>query len=185
MLCSFLCCNELKSDTHTDTDTHTHTNIPGGTAVKNSSANAGRHGFDPWVGKILCSRKRQPTAVFLPGKLHGQSSLAGYSTRGHKESDNSEHTPTPSSLSWTFLPAPPESHPSRSPQSTALRPLRFIAASHCLLHSRWCLYVNAPVSVHPPLLPLCPQVHSLCPYLDSCPANIFIGTIFLDSLCMH
>jgi len=31
-----------------------------------------RCGFDPWVGKIPCSRKWQPTPVFLPGKSHGQ-----------------------------------------------------------------------------------------------------------------
>ena len=30
---------------------------------------------------------------------------------------------------------------------------------------------------HPPLLPLCPQVHSLCLHLYSCPANRFIGTV--------
>ena len=31
-------------------------------------------------------RKWQPTPVSLPGKLHGQRSLAGYSPWGHKES---------------------------------------------------------------------------------------------------
>ena len=35
--------------------------------------------FDPWVGKIPWRRKWQPTAVFLPGKSHGQRSLEGYS----------------------------------------------------------------------------------------------------------
>ena len=30
-----------------------------------------RHGFSPWVGKILWRRKWQPTPVFLPGKSHG------------------------------------------------------------------------------------------------------------------
>ena len=39
----------------------------------------GRHGFDPWVGKIPWRRNWQPTPVFLPGKSHGQRSLAGYS----------------------------------------------------------------------------------------------------------
>ena len=34
--------------------------------------------FDPWVGKILWSRKWQPTPVFLPGKFHEQRSLAGH-----------------------------------------------------------------------------------------------------------
>ena len=32
----------------------------------------------------------QPTPVFLPGKFHGQKSLAGYSPWGHKESDMTE-----------------------------------------------------------------------------------------------
>ena len=36
-----------------------------------------REGFR--VGKILWSRKWQPTPVFLPGKFHGQRSLVGYS----------------------------------------------------------------------------------------------------------
>ena len=38
-----------------------------------------RFRFDPWVGKILWSRKWKPTPVFLPGKFHGQRSLEGYS----------------------------------------------------------------------------------------------------------
>ena len=33
--------------------------------------------------------KGQPTPVFLPGKFHGQRSLAGYSPWGLKESDMS------------------------------------------------------------------------------------------------
>ena len=32
-------------------------------------------------------RERQPTAVFLPGKSHGQRSLVGYSPWDHKESE--------------------------------------------------------------------------------------------------
>ena len=42
-------------------------------------------------------RKWQPTPVFLPGESHGQTSLAGYSPWGHKESDTTEqimHTHT-------------------------------------------------------------------------------------------
>ena len=35
--------------------------------------------FDPWVGNIPWKRKWPPTPVFLPGKFHGQRSLAGYS----------------------------------------------------------------------------------------------------------
>ena len=44
-----------------------------------------RGGFDPWVGKIPWRRKWQPTLVFLPGKSHGQRSLAGYSPWSPKE----------------------------------------------------------------------------------------------------
>ena len=47
----------------------------------------GRPGFDPWVEKIPWRRKWQPTSVFMPGKSHGQRSLAGYSPWGHKELD--------------------------------------------------------------------------------------------------
>ena len=63
--------------------------------VKNPPAKAGetqRYWFDPWVGKIPWKRKWQPTPVFLPGKSHGQSSLADYSPWGRKESDLTEHT---------------------------------------------------------------------------------------------
>ena len=34
----------------------------------------------------------QPTPVFLPGESHGQRSLAGYSSWGHKELDTAEVT---------------------------------------------------------------------------------------------
>ena len=46
--------------------------------------------FNPWVGKIPWRKKQKPTPVFLPGKFRGQRSLAGYSPRGHKESDTTE-----------------------------------------------------------------------------------------------
>ena len=47
-------------------------------------------GFNSWVGKSPWRRDWLPTPVFLPGKPHGQRSLAGYSTWGHKESDTTE-----------------------------------------------------------------------------------------------
>ena len=43
-----------------------------------------RHGFSPWVRKIPWRRRWQPTPVLLPGKPHGQRSLAGYSPEGHR-----------------------------------------------------------------------------------------------------
>ena len=59
--------------------------------VKKMPARAGdmRHGFDPWVGKILWRRKWQPIPVFLPGESHGQRSLAGYGPWGHRVGDDS------------------------------------------------------------------------------------------------
>ena len=55
---------------------------------------AKRRGFDPWVGKILWSRKWQSTPVLLPGKFHGQRSLVGYSPWGCKESGMTEQLST-------------------------------------------------------------------------------------------
>ena len=50
-----------------------------------------RHRIDLWVEKIPWRRKRQPTPVFLPGKSHGQKSLAmGLQRAGHDWA--TEHT---------------------------------------------------------------------------------------------
>ena len=49
-----------------------------------------RWGFEPLVGKILWSRKWQPTPVCYPRKSHGQKSLASYSSGGRKESDTAK-----------------------------------------------------------------------------------------------
>ena len=49
-----------------------------------------RHGFNPWVGKIPCSRRWQPTPIFLPGESHGQRSLVDFSPWAHKELDMTE-----------------------------------------------------------------------------------------------
>ena len=46
--------------------------------------------FDPWVEKMLWSRKWQTTPVFLPGSFYGQRCLVGYSTWGRKESNINE-----------------------------------------------------------------------------------------------
>ena len=55
---------------------------------KESACQCGKCGFHPWVGKTPWRSKQQPTPVFLPGKFHGQRSLAGYSPRGCKEAHN-------------------------------------------------------------------------------------------------
>ena len=67
--------------------------FPGGSVVKNLSANAeaaGDGGFDSWVEKTPWKRKWQPTPVFR--ELHGPRNLAGYSPWALKESDTIEHT---------------------------------------------------------------------------------------------
>ena len=48
-----------------------------------------RHSLDPWVWKIPWRRKWQPTPVLLPGKSHGERSMAGYSPWGGKKLSNS------------------------------------------------------------------------------------------------
>ena len=57
-----------------------------------------RREFHPWVGKIRWKRAWQPTPVILPGRVHGQTSLVGYSQWGHKESDTTEQL----TLSFSF-----------------------------------------------------------------------------------
>ena len=50
--------------------------FPGGSDGKAPCLQCRRPGFDPWVGKIPWRKEWQPTPVFLPGKSHGQRSLA-------------------------------------------------------------------------------------------------------------
>ena len=69
--------------------------LPGDSMVQ-TACQCRRCGFDPWVEKIPGRRKWQPTPVFLPGKSHGQRSLAGYIPWCRKESDTAkclEHSP--------------------------------------------------------------------------------------------
>ena len=58
---------------------------------KEFTCNAGDAGLTR-VRKIPWKTKWQPTPVFLPGKSHGQSNLAGYSSEGCKELDMAEVT---------------------------------------------------------------------------------------------
>ena len=83
-----------------------------------------RPGFDPWVGKIPWRRKWQPTPIFLPGKSHGQRSLAGYSPWGHKELDMSE---------WLN-----HHHPHNKDHNTSWRPPSFQVTEsvHCVRNTQ-------------------------------------------------
>ena len=62
----------------------------GSSGGKESACYAGHPGLIPGSGRSPWRRKWQPTPVFLPGKSHGQRSLAGYSPWGCKESDTTE-----------------------------------------------------------------------------------------------
>ena len=70
----------------------------------------GRPGFDPWVRKIPCRRKWQPTLV---GKSHGLRSLVGDSPWGRKESDMTErlHFHFNDSGGWTSFHVPVDHSP--------------------------------------------------------------------------
>ena len=56
--------------------------------VKNLPAHAGYLGLIPGLGRALGGGKLTP--LFLPGKAHGQRSLAGYSLCVHKELNMTE-----------------------------------------------------------------------------------------------
>ena len=66
--------------------------------------------WETWVqflgGEDLLRREWQPTPVFLPGDSHGQRSLVGNGSWGHKESDTTEQ-PTLSIPSWGLHPHGP------------------------------------------------------------------------------
>ena len=66
---------------------HHHKGFPGGSVDKESAYNTGDR-----VGKIPWRRAWQPIPVFLPGKSHGQGSLAATVHRSRKELDTTEVT---------------------------------------------------------------------------------------------
>ena len=76
--------------------------LPGGASSEESTGQCRRLKrlrFNPWVRKISRRREWQPTPVFLPGKSHGQRSLACYSPWGCKELDMTEQL-TKHTHSW-------------------------------------------------------------------------------------
>ena len=56
-----------------------------GLSGKESTSQGRTLGYELWVRKIIWRRKWQPTPIFLPGKCHGQRSLAGYRPQGHEK----------------------------------------------------------------------------------------------------
>ena len=83
--------------------------FPGSAAVENPPANVGDTGdvgLIPSLGKVPWRTKWQPTPVFLPGKSHGQRSLAGYSPWDCKELDRSKHACTQTRILLCILFSP-------------------------------------------------------------------------------
>ena len=66
--------------------------FPGSSRLSRICPQYRRPGFSPWVGKIHW--RRESTPVLLPGKAHGQRSLAIYSPWGRKEWDTTERLST-------------------------------------------------------------------------------------------
>ena len=67
--------------------------LPGGASSKEPVCQfrrCKRCRFEPWVGKVPWRRKWWPAPAFLPGKAHGQRSLAGYSSWRCKKSGVTE-----------------------------------------------------------------------------------------------
>ena len=62
----------------------------GSSEVKVSACNVGDPGSIPGLGRSSGEGNGNPLQYFLPGKSHGQRSLVGYSSWGHKESDTTE-----------------------------------------------------------------------------------------------
>ena len=54
-----------------------HLGLPWWLCGREPACQCGRHGFDPFAGKIPWRRGWQPTPVFLPGESHGQRTLEG------------------------------------------------------------------------------------------------------------
>ena len=88
--------------------------FPGGSAIKNPSANEGEVGLILGLERFPWRRKWQLTPVFSPGKSHEQRSLVGFSPWGHKrvgpdletkqqEQINAIIHPTPSSQTFSLL----------------------------------------------------------------------------------
>ena len=79
-------------------------NLAGGTPgisdSKESTCNAGDVGSIPGLGRSPGGGHGNPLQYSCLENLHGQRSLAGYSPRGHKESDTTERV----SIAHTAIP---------------------------------------------------------------------------------
>ena len=104
----------LKESDTTELARVTPLRLPQWHSSKESPCNAGDAGSIPGLGRFPWRRKWQSTPAFLPGKSHGQRSLAGYSPWVAKEWGLTER-PT---LSLSDINKSP--HPSRGPTAVVL-----------------------------------------------------------------
>ena len=106
---------------------------------KESACQCRRHGFDPRSWKIPWRRKWQPTRAFLPGKSHGQRSLAGYSPWGCKRVRCDWVTKQPQVYESMFSPCYGMWGPRSAPERTSsvlcplLMPCKLVLKFHALL----------------------------------------------------
>ena len=75
--------------------------FPGGSDGTESTCNVGDLGWIPGMGRSLGEGNWLPIPVFLPGELHGQRSLAGYSPWDCKELDTTEYTHSCGTCTYT------------------------------------------------------------------------------------
>ena len=100
--CVHVCVHMYHVHTHKIAFYYLSPSFPGGTVGKESACQCKRGKrleFDPWISKVLWRRKWQPTPVFFPGESHGERSLVGNSSWGHRELDMTEHVHTHIDLS--------------------------------------------------------------------------------------
>ena len=78
--------------THTYATKHAYMQIdfPGALDGKESACNAGDPGSIPGLGRYPGDGNGNPLQCILPREFHGQRSLVGYSSWGHKELDTTE-----------------------------------------------------------------------------------------------
>ncbi|MDD0538512.1 hypothetical protein PS023_23415, partial [Shigella sonnei] len=78
--------------------TYMQIDFPGALDGKESACNAGNPGSIPGLGRSLGDGNGNSLQCILPGEFHGQRSLVGYSSWGHKELDTTEQL----SLSYIY-----------------------------------------------------------------------------------
>ena len=77
--------------------------FPGSSDGKESTCNAEDPSSIPGSGRSPGEGNGNPTPVFLPGELHRQRTLSGYSPRGHSQSDTTEQLSASITIFWYFL----------------------------------------------------------------------------------